>query len=64
MEEVNLGETHSPVNSWRAIKKKVAVLRNISCKTCALLKLQSEGVINGLFKHILPCNVHLGALGF
>lgn len=59
MEEVNLGEARSPVNSWHAIKKPpFAVLQNISCKTCSLLKLQSGGVIKGLFRHALPWNVH------
>lgn len=63
MEEVNLGEAQSPMNSWHAIKNLIAVLQNIRCKTCSLLKLQSEDVINGLFQHTLPCNVHLGELG-
>lgn len=64
MEEVNLGETHSPADSWHAIKKTIAVLPNINCKTCTLLRLQSEEAVNGLFKPALPCNVHLWALGF
>lgn len=36
IEEVNLGETHSPVNSWHAIKKmlqfsKILVVKLVPC---------------------------------